>query len=76
MRNPAEGDRIVRDVLRRARREANKRRERGWAPDDFAIGLDFGQVIIADNYLGADRLLVEGAKNELLFLSRYTEGRA
>ena len=69
------GDRIVRDVLRMARRDANRNRLRGWGDDEFARGMYVGQVIIADCWLDADRLLVMAAKNEMRFLGIYSESR-
>lgn len=71
-----DGNRIVRDVLSDARRTANRRRLRGRRENEFLSGVFFGQVIVADVYLGADRLQVMAANNELRFLTRYTEGRA
>ena len=71
-----DGNRIVRDVLSDARRTANRRRLRGRRENEFLSGVFFGQVIIADVYLRADRLQVMAANNELSFLARYTEGRA
>lgn len=70
------GDAIVRFVLHDARERANEYRLKGWSCDAFSIGQDFGQLVIADVYLGADKLAVHAARNELHFLRRYTEGWA
>ena len=67
----SDGDTIVRSALSMARRDANKGRLRGYGDDEFARGMYVGQVIIADCWLRADRLLVMAAKNEMRFLREY-----
>lgn len=71
-----DGDRIVRRVMPDARERANTCRLNGLDSDRFSAGQDFGQIIIAEIYLGADPLAARAARNELHFLRRYTEGRA
>ena len=71
----ATGDDVVRGALRMARRDANRNRLRGWGDNAFARGMYVGQVIIADCWLDADRLLVMAAKNEMHFLGIYSESR-
>jgi len=56
-----------------ARRDANTSRLNGYGDDAFARGMYVGQVIVADCWLKADRLLVMAAKNEIHFLRTYTE---
>jgi hypothetical protein len=56
-----------------ARRDANTSRLTGYGDDEFARGVYVGQVIVADCYLDADRLLVMAAKNEMHFLCFYSE---
>jgi len=67
------GSDVVRNALSMARRDANRGRLTGYGDDEFARGMYVGQVIIADCYLDADRLLVMAAKNEMHFLRIYTE---
>ena len=67
------GNDVVRGALSMARRDANRGRLTGYGDDEFARGMYFGQVIVADCYLDADRLLVMAAKNEMHFLRIYTE---
>lgn len=67
------GNDVVRNALSMARRDANSGRLHGYGDDAFARGMYIGQVIIADNWLNADRLLVMAAKNEIHFLRTYTE---
>lgn len=69
------GDLIVRHALSDARRTANNHRLHGWRENEFVSGVFVGRVIVADAYLGADRLQVMAANNELRFLARYTEAR-
>ena len=67
------GNDVVRNALSMARRDANRGRLTGYGDDEFARGMYVGQVIVADCYLDADRLLVMAAKNEMHFLRIYTE---
>ena len=67
------GNDVVRGALSMARRDANRGRLTGYGDDEFARGMYVGQVIIADCWLDADRLLVMAAKNEIHFLRTYTE---
>lgn len=67
----SDGDTVVRNALSMARRDANGGRLTGYGDDEFARGMYVGQVIIADCWLRADRLLVMAAKNEMRFLREY-----
>ena len=67
------GNDVVRNALSMARRYANSGRLTGCGDNAFACGMYVGQVIVADCYLDADRLLVMAAKNEMHFLCIYTE---
>lgn len=69
----SDGDTVVRNALSMARRDANRGRLSGYGDTEFARGMYFGQVIVADCYLDADRLLVMAAKNEMHFLGIYSE---
>ena len=67
------GNDVVRNALSMARRDANRGRLTGYGDNEFARGMYVGQVIVADCYLDADRLLVMAAKNEMHFLGIYSE---
>lgn len=67
------GNDVVRHALSMARRDANSGRLHGYGDNAFARGMYVGQVIVADCWLDADRLLVMAAKNEIHFLRTYTE---
>jgi len=67
------GNDVVRNALSMARRDANSGRLHGYSYDAFARGMYVGQVIVADCWLDADRLLVMAAKNEMRFLRTYSE---
>ena len=67
------GNDVVRGALSMARRDANMSRLHGYGDNAFARGMYFGQVIVADCWLSADRLLVMAAKNEMHFLGIYSE---
>ena len=67
------GNDVVRGALSMARRDANSGRLNGYGDNAFARGMYVGQVIVADHWLNADRLLVLAAKNEIHFLRTYTE---
>jgi len=69
------GNDVVRGALSMARRDANSVRLNGYGDNEFARGMYVGQVIIADCWLDADRLLVMAAKNEMHFLGIYSESR-
>ena len=69
------GNDVVRGALSMARRDANRGRLNGYGDNEFARGMYIGQVIIADCWLNADRLLVMAAKNEMRFLGIYSESR-
>ncbi len=69
------GDTIVRNALATARRNANRRRLRGFGDNAFSEGMCLGKVIIASLYLDADPLLVMAAENEMCFLTYYSESR-
>ena len=69
------GNDVVRNALSMARGHANHTRLAGYGNDEFARGMYVGQVIVADCWLNADRLLVMAAKNEMRFLSLYSEGK-
>ena len=69
------GNDVVRNALSMARHDANRNRLRGYGDDEFARGMYVGQVIVADCWLNADPLLVMAAKNEMRFLSLYSEGK-
>ena len=69
----SDGDTVVRNALSMARRDANTSRLTGYGDNEFARGMYVGQVIVADCWLHADRLLVMAAKNEMHFLRIYTE---
>ena len=69
----SDGDTIVRNALSMARRGANTSRLNGYGDNEFARGMYVGQVIVADCWLHADRLLVMAAKNEMRFLGIYSE---
>ena len=69
----SDGDTIVRNALSMARRGANTSRLNGYGDNEFARGMYVGQVIVADCWLHADRLLVMAAKNEMHFLGIYSE---
>ncbi len=69
----SDGDAVVRHALSMARRDANTSRLAGYGDNEFARGMYVGQVIVADCYLDADRLLVMAAKNEMHFLGIYSE---
>lgn len=65
------GNDVVRNALSMARRDANRGRLTGYGDNEFARGMYVGQVIVADCWLRADRLLVMAAKNEMRFLREY-----
>lgn len=67
------GNDVVRGALSMARRDANSGRLNGYGDNAFARGMYFGQVIVADCWLDADRLLVMAAMNEMHFLCTYSE---
>lgn len=67
------GNDVVRGALSMARCDANSGRLHGYGDNAFARGMCVGQVIVADCWLNADRLLVMAAKNEIHFLRTYTE---
>ena len=67
------GNDVVRGALSMARRDANRGRLNGYGDNEFARGMYVGQVIVADCWLDADRLLVMAAKNEMHFLGIYSE---
>ena len=69
----SEGNDVVRGALSMARRDANRGRLTGYGDNEFARGMCVGQVIVADCWLHADRLLVMAAKNEMHFLGIYSE---
>lgn len=71
----SDGDTVVRNALSMARRGANTSRLNGYGDNEFARGMYIGQVIVADCWLNADRLLVMAAKNEMHFLGIYSESR-
>ncbi len=67
------GNDVVRNALSMARRDADHARLHGYGDNAFARGMYVGQVIVAECWLNADRLLVMAAKNEINFLRTYTE---
>lgn len=67
------GNDVVRGALSMARCDANSGRLHGYGDNAFARGMYVGQVIVADCWLNADRLLVLAAKNEMHFLGIYSE---